>query len=97
MTTPGSSGKVGPTPIPVDTTGAHDGEQVRPSFTFGQWFLSLGDVVTGIHRFRKEFVEGTVIVLAGTVCVSTSLGVYPIQRIAIHSVQPPLFDVDDCA
>lgn len=90
MSTPGSSGRAGPTPISGASDGVHDGEQVRPSFHFGSWHLSLGDTITGIHRERRAEIEGSVVVVSGCLCVSTRLGVFPIQKIAIHSVQPPL-------
>lgn len=89
MTTPGSSGKAGPTPISVVSDGTHDGEQVRPSFHFRGWYLSYGDVITGFHRLRKINVVGTLIVLCGCLCVSTDQGIFPLQRIAIHAVDRP--------
>lgn len=92
MGEPGSSGEAGPTPIPVVSGGAHDREQVRPAFHFGAWYLALGDQVRGYHRVRKIDVIGTVIVLAGCVCLSTSDGIFPVERIAIQEVQPPLFE-----
>lgn len=91
MGTPGSSGKDGPTPISVVPDGAHDGEQVRPSFHFGMWHLSLGDRVVGIHRALKKPLEGVVVLHCQTVCLTTPAGlIFPIQSIAIHEVLPPL-------
>jgi hypothetical protein len=67
---------------------------VRPSFHFGQWYLSLGDRISGIHRPTRTEVQGVLVVLHGCLCVQTLAGkVFPIQRIAIHEVQPPLFDL----
>lgn len=92
MSTPGSSGRDGLTPISVVPDGSHDGEQARPSFRFGMWHLSLGDRVEGIHRLLKKPVAGAVVLLHGVVCLSCDAAglVFPIQSIAIHEVLPPL-------
>lgn len=86
MTTPGSSGKAGPTPIP------YVGEQVRPSFHVGTQEIRLGDRVVGIHRSHKHQVSGTVVMAYGEPCLSTKEGVFPLDRIAVLEVQPPLFE-----
>jgi hypothetical protein len=92
MSTPGSSGKAGPTPIPDECNAqALTGEQVRPSFHFGMHTLHLGDTVTGVHRLYKSLVSGTVILMYGCICLSTVDGIFPVTRIAIHSVQDPDF------
>jgi hypothetical protein len=55
--------------------------------------LRLGDKVTGIHRPSKTLIEGTVVLRFGAICLQLPTGVvHPIERIAIHQVQPPLFD-----
>lgn len=90
MSTPGSSGRDGLTPISVVPDGSHDGEQARPSFRFGMWHLSLGDRVRGIHRLLKREMIGSVVLVSDCVCISTSTGVFPIQSIAVHEVSPPL-------
>lgn len=88
MSEPGSSGKVGPTPI----SDVYVGEQVRPSFHIGGQELRLGDRVTGIHRGSRQLIEGTVVEMYDTPCLSTTRGqIFPLERIAIHEVQPPLF------
>lgn len=69
----------------------HDSEQERPVFHLGSWYLALGDQLTGYHRIRKIDVEGTVILFAGCLCVSTAEGIFPLQRVAIQKVLPPSY------
>lgn len=93
MTTPGSSGKAGPTPIPDEADQGFVGEQVRPAFHFAGHELRLGDRVTGFHRDRKVPVFGNVVIVHGCVCISDRSGlVYPIQKLRITEVQPPIFE-----
>lgn len=92
MATPSNSGEGGPTPIPDEVEQDFVGEQVRPSFHYGAHELRLGDQVTAFHRDRKINVIGRVIVLHGCVCISASTGVYPIQKLQIREVQPPIFE-----
>lgn len=92
MSTASSSGREGPTPISVRSDGSHDREQVRASFRYGPWFLSLGDRVTGYHRERQLSVTGILTLMAGCLCVSSSAGTFPLQKLAIHEVAPPTLE-----
>jgi hypothetical protein len=56
------------------------------------WSLSLGDRVTGIHRLLKSEMTGVVVNVAGCLCLAARTGTFPLQSIAIHEVQPPLFE-----
>lgn len=95
MSTPGSSGKDGPTPISaVVSDGSHRGEQVRPSFHYGMWVLTPGDRVVGVHRLLKKRVEGVVLMHLDVVCLATTAGlIFPIQSIAVHEVLSTPADV----
>lgn len=92
MTTPSSNGEAGPSSIPGETDQGVAWEQERPSFHFGAWSMSLGDTVSGVHRLTKTAVSGPLVVMHGCLCVASGSAYYPLQRIAIHQVQPPLFE-----
>lgn len=93
MSEPGSSGRDGLTPISSDVQGTDDREQARPSFHFKGWTIATGDLLSGVHRASRRRVSGPVVIVQGCLCVDSGGKKYVLTNIAIHEVQPPLFDL----